>query len=136
LPDWGPYTKKYAGISHIADKERGVRFDLSVFPAFYRRRIDLPNALWESGYHPWEALPDLSYFCNRHELEWKDRVYADVSFTALTERSRLVRVECVNRTEEVQTLALHYLASLHFPEQRSHGPVLQEDAVQTPDGAL
>ena len=53
LPDWGPYTKWYAGISHIADREKGLRFDLSVFPTYYRRSMaQIPNVMWESGYHP------------------------------------------------------------------------------------
>ncbi len=29
-PAWGPYSKKYAGISHIADPQLGTRFDFSV----------------------------------------------------------------------------------------------------------
>ena len=37
LPDWGPYTKKYTGISHLPDPKSGLRFDLSVFPGYYRR---------------------------------------------------------------------------------------------------
>lgn len=57
LPDWGPYTKKYMGISHLSDKNNGIRFDLSVFPGFYRKRVEIPNVLWESSYHPWEASP-------------------------------------------------------------------------------
>lgn len=134
LPDWGPYTKQYIGISHIADLERGTRFDLSVFPAFYRRRIDVPSVLWESGYHPWEALPDLSYYAHRHELEWKDRVYADVSFTEWSRHGseRLIRAACVNRTDETQTIALHWMASIHYPQLRAHGPVLEESKAIVP----
>ena len=62
LPPWGPYTKTYNGISHIADLERGLRFDLSVFPGHYRREVMVPNVNWEGGFHPWEAAPDLSRF--------------------------------------------------------------------------
>ena len=69
LPEWGPFTKWYAGISHIADHEKGLRFDLSVFPGYYRRRIDVPNVMWESGYHPWESAADLSYYSMRYDLE-------------------------------------------------------------------
>ncbi len=76
LPDWGPYTKKYIGVSHMPERTRGLRFDLSVFPGYYRRQVLVPNAKWESGYHPWEAAPDLSYYSYRYELEWKDQVYA------------------------------------------------------------
>ena len=60
LPAWGPYTKQYSGISHVPAKNNGVRFDLSVFPGYYRRRVDVPNVTFESGYHMWDARPDLS----------------------------------------------------------------------------
>ena len=36
LSPWGPYSKKYAGISHIADMKSGMRFDFSVSPGYYR----------------------------------------------------------------------------------------------------
>ena len=62
LPSWGSYTKTYNGLSHVADLERGLRFDLSVFPGHYRREVMVPNVNWESGFHPWEAAPDLSFF--------------------------------------------------------------------------
>jgi len=32
LPSWGPFSKKYAGISHIRDLKSGLRFDVSVLP--------------------------------------------------------------------------------------------------------
>ena len=126
LPAWGPYTKAYMGISHLpalaaGASADGVRFDLAVVPGFYRRKVDVPNVMWESGYHPWEAAPDLSYYAHRHELEWRDRVYVDVSFSALDGDARLVRCRCVNTTDDPQSLVLHYLASLHYPTLTSHG---------------
>ena len=120
LPSWGPYTKKYIGISHIADEKAGVRLDVSVIPGFYRRKVDVPNVMWESGYHPWEAATDYSYYSHRHELEWKDQVYTDISFSKIGENSRLIRCECVNRTDNPQDIVLHYMASLHFPSHHSH----------------
>ena len=123
LPDWGPYTKWYAGISHIADREKGLRFDLSVFPGFYRRRIDIPNVMWESGYHPWESSADLNYYCTRHELEWKDRVYADISFSTVNDHARLVRCEMVNNTDEEANLVLHYMAAICFDIPGMHGGI-------------
>ena len=60
LPAWGPYTKRYMGISHVPDVAGGLRFDLSVFPGLYRRNVSIPNVMWESGYHPWEASADFS----------------------------------------------------------------------------
>jgi len=120
LPEWGPYTKKYIGVSHITDREKGIRFDLSVFPGFYRKKVDVPNVMWESGYHPWEAAANLSYYCHRHELEWKDRVYTDISYSEINENARLVRCECVNNTETNQNIVLHWMAYLNFPTLRSN----------------
>ena len=37
LPEWGPYSKKYFVISHLAHRENGMRFDFTVAPAIYRR---------------------------------------------------------------------------------------------------
>lgn len=115
LPSWGPYTKKYSGISHIPAANDGVRFDLAVFPGLYRRRVDVPDARFESGYHVWAAAPDLSCYTLRHELEWKDRVYADVSFAPLSDNVRLVRAQLCNHTDCDQNLVLHYMASAYDP---------------------
>lgn len=139
LSDWGPYTKKYIGISHISDKSRGLRFDLSVFPGFYRRKVDLPNVTWESGYHPWDASGDLEYFSIRHELEWKDRVYCDISYSKWNEsgNARLIRFECVNTTSLHQNVVLHYMASINFPNyELSPGKLIQLCGVKLPDGAI
>ncbi len=137
LPAWGPYTKRYAGISHIPERETGLRFDLSVFPGFYRRKVDVPSVTWESGYHTWEAAPDLSYFANRHELEWKDQVYADISFSRIDESQRLIRCECVNNTAAPQNLVLHLMASLQCPSLRSHSTdVNRPPRPVLPEGAL
>jgi len=118
LPAWGPYTKRYIGISHIPDVQAGLRFDLSVFPGLYRRAVNVPNVMWESGYHPWEAAPDLSYFRHRHELIWKDQLYCDVDFCLLDDTAALIRCQCVNNSDDVQSMVLHYMASLHFPPLR------------------
>ncbi|KOY15053.1 MGH1-like glycoside hydrolase domain-containing protein [Paenibacillus xylanivorans] len=135
LPSWGPYAKQYIGISHINDPSKGVRFDLSLMPGFYRRKIDIPNVLWESGYHPWEASPDFSHFSHRHELEWKDRVYADISFSRIDEQSRLIRVNFANQTEYPQNLVLHAMASLQPPRLPGHGEVQIFAEARLPDGA-
>jgi len=127
LPDWGPYTKKYFGISHRADAQRGWRFDLSLAPGVYRRKVGLPNVLGDCGFHLWEASPGLDYYSYRHELEWKDQVYCDVAFARVDEAQRLVRCECINQTDSPQGLVLHLLASLHFPVgQRAVGSLPPE----------
>jgi hypothetical protein len=137
LPTWGPYTKKYTGISHLPDVPSGLRFDLSVFPGYYRRGVLVPNAKWESGFHPWEAAPDLSYYSYRYELEWKDRVYCDISFSALDSQRRLIRCEFHNRTALPQNLALHYMASMNFPPLRTYSDeILRPSRVILPEGAV
>lgn len=135
LPSWGPYTKKYIGVSHIPDVEQGLRFDLSVFPGFYRRKVDVPNVFFESGFHPWEASPNLEYFSFRHELEWKDRVYTDISYSLIDEQSRLVRIECVNNTDIAQSIVLHMMSSIHFPSIREYNPntPIEMSTIQLPE---
>ncbi len=115
LSPWGPYSQKYAGISHVADPEQGVRFDLSVFPGLYRRKVEVPNVMMEGNYHIWEASPDLTYFSTRHEIEEKDRVYCDISYGKLDEDAYLIRAECVNHSDDIQNMVLHYMASIQFP---------------------
>lgn len=115
LSKWGPYTKKYMGISHILNEARGIRFDLSVYSAFYRGRTDIPNVLWESGYHMWEASADLSYFSYRQELEWKDKLYTDISFSKIEEVTYLICCDCVNKTDTTQNITLNYMAGIAFP---------------------
>lgn len=122
LPQWGPYTKNYIGISHIPDLDEGIRFDLSIFPGFYRRKVSVPNVMYESGYHPWEASQNLKYFSYRHELEWKDKVYTDVSYSYIDEKSRLIRMECVNNTEYAQSIVMHLMGSIHFPSVGPYRP--------------
>lgn len=137
LPAWGPYTKKYTGISHLPDLASGLRFDLSVFPGFYRRQVLVPNAKWESGDYPWQAASDLSFYSYRYELEWKDQVYCDVSFSQIDARSRLVRAEFVNNSAVPQNLVLHSMASMNFPPLRTYSDeILQPARIQLPPGAL
>ncbi|MBN1488935.1 MAG: hypothetical protein JXA69_03370 [Phycisphaerae bacterium] len=137
LPDWGSYSRSYNGLSHVADKRQGLRFDLNVFPGYFRRYLMVPNVNWESGYHPWEAAADLSYFSHRYELEWKDRVYCDVSFSAISEHSRLIRAEFVNRTDVAQDMVLHYLASLNLGGARPDRPSMPPRIlVKLPPGAV
>jgi hypothetical protein len=115
LPAWGPYTNRYIGISHIADARRGLRFDLGVFPGYYRRKVIIPNGRWESDFHPWEASADLRYYAFRHQLEWKDRVCCDASYSWMDEAARLIRCACVNATARPQNLVINYIGYLVYP---------------------
>lgn len=114
---WGPFGKKYAGISRLENHQKldGVRFDLSVAPAIHAFDIRVPNVTLPSAYHPWLSNEDYSFYSYRHELEWKDRVYADVSYTRLSDESVLVRTEIVNNTELIKDCVVNYFSSLEFP---------------------
>ena len=57
----------------------------------------------------------LIYYQYRFEMVWKDQVYADISFSALDEHTRLLRCELVNRTKLPQELVLHFLANMEYP---------------------
>ena len=125
---WGPYSKKYSGISRIVDHktEGGVRFDCVVSPAIENADSRVPNVTVPVGVHPWEAKSDYSFYSYRYDLEWKDKVYADVSFTKLSEDSVLVRTEFVNNTEIMQICLLNLFSAIEYPNVFTTTPVLPE----------
>ena len=120
LPEWGPYSKKYMGISKIVEKAPipGARFDCVVHPMLANSNQPLPNVTVPSGYHVWEAASDLSCFAYRVELEWKDQVYADVSFSRVDDHTNLIRTEYVNNTELDQNCVLNYYLAMEYPWKR------------------
>lgn len=116
LPAWGPYSKHYAGISHIPDVTSGMRFDFSVLPGYYRNKLLVPNVRFESLYFPWNVKNDGSAITYRYELEWKDQVYTDVTYTLIDTSSVLVSMHCVNNTALPQNLSLNLVASIEYPD--------------------
>lgn len=119
MPLWGPYSKKYSGISRITDheSEQGVRFDLVVSPAVSNTNTCPPNVTIPVGVHPWTSNADYSHYSYRCDLEWKDKIYADVSFTKLTLESVLVRTQIVNHSELPQNCLVNYFSALEFPSK-------------------
>lgn len=117
MPLWGPYSKKYMGVSRVIEGEeaRGVRFDLSVFPTRANSGNPPLNVTFPTGYHPWEASADLSYFSYRVDMEWKDVVYADVSFSRMDPDSVLIRTEIFNHSPLFQNCLLNLFASIEYP---------------------
>ncbi len=111
LPDWGPYSKRFFGISHIPDHDSGDRFDLTVIPGIYRRQFGVPDALRPSNYLPWEVSPDLEAYSYRQVLEWKERLYCDISFFPIDSHTRQIRCSFVNRTDWGFDCALHFIAA-------------------------
>ncbi len=45
----GPYSKKYFGITHIPEIERGLSFDLSLFPMAPGTQGKIPSVLDAAG---------------------------------------------------------------------------------------
>ncbi|HEY1789375.1 MAG TPA: twin-arginine translocation signal domain-containing protein [Verrucomicrobiae bacterium] len=139
LPDWGPYSKKYFGISHIPDVQRGLSFDFSVFPLLSDSSVkkQLPAATDVSGVHPWDAASDMRFYSTRFETIWKDQFYTDVSYSQLSHNSRLIRLECVNQTAAPQQMTLNSLSQLVFPplHDSSAEPIRLCD-VELPTGAI
>lgn len=139
LSNWGPYSKKHFGISHIPDVQRGLSFDFSIFPLLTdpSAKKQLPSVTEASGVHPWEAAPDMSYYSMRFETIWKDQFYTDISFSQLSTNNRLMRLECVNQTRAPQQITLNNLSQLVFPplHESSAEPIRLCD-VQLPDGAV
>ena len=125
---WGPYSKKYSGISRIVDHktEGGVRFDCVVSPAVENADSRVPNVTVPVGVHPWEAKSDYSFYSYRYDLEWKDKVYADVSFTKLDSDSVLVRTMFVNNTDITQICLLNLFSAIEYPNVYATTPVLPE----------
>ena len=117
MPKWGPYSKKYSGVSRVTEHEteKGVRFDFISLPAVSNTDAKAPNVTIPVGVHPWDVKSDYSFYSYRQDLEWKDVIYSDVSFTKLSDESVLVRTEIFNNSELMQNCLVNYFSSLQFP---------------------
>lgn len=121
MPKWGPYSKKYSGISKVVDHktEQGVRFDFVALPAISNTDAKAPNVTLPVGVHPWDTKSDYSFYSYRQDMEWKDVIYADVSFTKLSEESTLVRTEIFNNSEMMQNCLVNFFSSIQYPFLKS-----------------
>ncbi|MCH5314826.1 MAG: hypothetical protein J1E81_02840 [Eubacterium sp.] len=117
MPKWGPYSKKYMGISKITDdlSSVGARFDYIVHPTLWNSSTPVPNVTVPSNYHLWSCKSDYSFYSYRYELMWKDMVYADVSYSKICDDTYLMRCEFFNNTQLDQNCILNIFASLEFP---------------------
>ena len=112
LSDWGPFARDLYALSHIADRERGVKFDFFFAPGILRRNFFLPETLRECGCSPFEAAPDLSYFLFRQQLEGKDVLYCDSAYACIGRELWLGRCEFVNNTDALRCFSLLSYARL------------------------
>ncbi len=117
-PKWGPYSKKYMGMSRIANHKfiPGVRFDLTVVPSVFGFDIDIPNVTTPNGVHPWESSDDYSFVKYRFDLDGKDKVYAEVSYVRLSSERELVRTEFFNNSDLYQNFLINYFESVEYPD--------------------
>ena len=117
LPCVGTLRQKYMGISRIADHSfaNGVRFDVTVAPAIFGGDIKVPNTTLPSGCHPWRCSDDYSFFTYRYDLEWKDKVYAEVSYIKADDETILIRTEIVNNSELIQNCVINFFESIEYP---------------------
>ncbi|MCQ2183910.1 MAG: hypothetical protein MJY62_00680 [Bacteroidales bacterium] len=106
LGKWGPYSKEYYGIAHIDSIQSGKMVEFGVVPGIYRRAVKVPCTLFETDVHPWKVSPDMREITYRHEIEWKDRLYVDVTYRI--HDSTMVTVAChiVNNTPMNQNVSL------------------------------
>ena len=104
IPLWGPYSKKYMGISRIMRESRipGARWDLN-------SAVSVPNVTVPSDYHPWNCDNEGKYFRYRYELLWKDMLYADVDFFSIEDETWGIRVSYQNNTDRNQNCLLNTL---------------------------
>ncbi len=117
MPLWGPYSKKYMGLSRIIENlsDVGARFDFAVHPTLWNSSTPVPNVTVPSAYHLWSCNSDYTFYSYRYELMWKDQVYADVSFSKINDEAYLMRCEFFNNTELSQNCILNLFAALEFP---------------------
>ncbi len=117
LPLWGPYSKKYMGLSRIIDSlsDMGARFDFTIHPTLWNSSTPVPNVCVPSSYHLWQCKSDFSYYAYRYELLWKDMVYADVSFSKINDEAYLARICVNNNTALKQNTVINFFSALEFP---------------------
>ena len=111
LPDWGPYNKIYLGAAHIADKTMGLRFDLNLFPGYFRRSVIPVRDIIDSGTKIIGSSEKLTRFIYRYEVEWKDKVYIDADYRS---ENNVLTVTCnfVNNTDQPESLSLNAVMSM------------------------
>ncbi len=143
LPDWGPYSKYYAGASRILHDPSHGMLDVIPVIGYVRGKLIIPDVSYDCGYYHWDATEDLRYFAYRYELAWKDQEYVDVAFHAVDEDALLARLSFVNNSpldrEYVCTLfAVHrvrpYAELALAPGERWLGGERYARLVPAPDG--
>lgn len=117
LPDWGPYSNQYAGIAHIPKNDNHSPLEFSFVCGYYGGSRIAPNVVYDCGYHHWRADKGLTYYSYRYELEWKDKVYADLEFFSVDDQTRLAKITYHNNRPFRQQFEAILVATLREPHQ-------------------
>lgn len=137
LGKWGPYNKEYLGVCHIADETLGATFNVELFPALYRCKIFVPDAMSDGDVKMWGANAARTAFVYRYEMLWKDKLYCDVSFNISNDER--VRIDCdfVNATAEPQSVNAFLCAGFEYPAKKAGAAFMgyaERTDVRLPEG--
>ena len=119
---WGPFNKNYYGILHVADSSSGTTFNVEVFPGYYRRSVLTPITVADGGAKILKSNASLTEFTYRYELEWKDKVYCDVTYLVSNDKRVDITCKFVNNSSVHQTLNANACFSLQ-PQKEMLGSV-------------
>ena len=111
LPAWGPYSKKYIGVSHCGTGSEIFRFDVCMMPQLLRRKRELPDALKPCGIIMEHAAADLSQWSCSWQLD--NMVTAEMLFQLLPDGTGAY-MECSlhNKSQTPADAALHILSQM------------------------
>lgn len=86
MPVWGPYSKKYMGISKIINElaDKGARYDFSVHPTLWNSSTPVPNVTVPSNYHLWNCKNDYTFIHTDTSLCGKTKFMLIFHFQRLT----------------------------------------------------
>ncbi|MFV0411830.1 MAG: hypothetical protein ACK5L3_01000, partial [Oscillospiraceae bacterium] len=114
---FGPYSKKYMALSHIAESrlQQGARVDLTVHPMLYNGGTPVPNVTYPCGWHPWRAAPNGSFFSFLYQLDLRSGVTATVAFFELEENIWGVRTKIKNKSSLQQNLLVNHYCGITYP---------------------
>ena len=115
---WGPYNKDYLGICHIADETTGATFNVELFTGFTKRTLLSQKVIGDNGVKMWSANKNLTRFAYRYEIEWKDRVYMDATFTVKNDKQVAIDCKFVNNTDLSQNCTVNLAAYITYPSKK------------------
>src|SRR5699024_1861917 len=78
----------------------------------------------------WDINSSMNRITYRYEMEWKDRVFTDVTYYILDEHQTLVSMHCVNNTTTNQNLVLNLMAYIDYEIEQPQFKIPKELDIQ------